>query len=77
MKTTRIKDLHCAAAIQAFTGFAPIQLDEVEGVFWFVFEGNIEVENLINAYWDGQLIGSFIKFSDAIHSLKKRMYANR
>ena len=77
MTTYSTKDLHEAAAIQAYSGFEPIDLEDNNGVIWFVFEGDEEPEEIAHYHWRGQLQVSSSKYSNALNSLKKRLFASK
>jgi hypothetical protein len=77
MKTLKSKDLHESAAIQAFTGFAPIELQTENGVIWFVFEDQDELDSISKLYWNGQLSVSARAMSEALHSLKRRLFQQK
>jgi len=77
MKKYKTRDLHEATAIQAASGFAPIELEEVDGVVWFVFEGETEPEEIARLHWVGQLVIPTIKYSEALSSIKKRLFRRR
>ncbi|MDD2890859.1 MAG: DUF5659 domain-containing protein [bacterium] len=77
MKITKTSDLYEAGALQAYSGFSPIKLEEEEGIITFIFEGEKEAEEIIQLFWNGQLMVSARKYAEALKSLKERIHRKR
>jgi hypothetical protein len=81
MKTTKTNDLYEAAAIQAYSGFRPIELEEENRKIIFVFEDrkekNKEIDEVIQLYWNGRLMVSAQKYAEALRDLKQRLFIKK
>lgn len=82
--TFKTKDLYEAAALMA-SGCRFLDLVEAEEMrgnnvkrfFRFVFDSRIDCEQLSELFWRGELTGNFKKLTNAIQTLKDRMYARQ
>lgn len=69
------KDLNEAGAILA-SGIKLLRLDREANFYWFVFEDK-STQEVCNKFWSGELMLNAKQFSDALRSLKDRLFAQR
>ena len=69
------KDINEAAAILT-NDIKLIRLERENNFYWFVFE-NTDTQEICNRFWAGELIVNAKKFSDALMTLKDRIFAQR
>lgn len=72
----KTKDLHEAALLYA----DGVKLVDVEGVgktCWFVFDNKSECEKISKLYWAGDAEVKAKAYSDALRTLKDRLFANK
>jgi hypothetical protein len=67
------RDIHEAAAILA-SGVKFLGLKPADGYSYFVFEGE-KVQEVCSQYWAGELKADLKRYSDALRTLKDRLYA--
>jgi len=70
------KDLGEAAALVC-SSIKLQRLQKENRFFWFVFSNKIECEKLADRYWSGTLMVSAKQYSDALRSLKDRLFAQK
>ncbi|MEK7168392.1 MAG: DUF5659 domain-containing protein [Patescibacteria group bacterium] len=75
MKEYRTKDLNEAGALLA-SSIKLIRLDQAQGFCYFVFENHKALE-ISNKFWTGELIVSAKLFSDALRTLKDRLFSQK
>lgn len=67
------RDIHEAAAIFS-AGVRFIGLQQGQGFYYFVFEAD-KANEVSSKYWSGELKADLKKYSDALRTLKDRLYA--
>jgi len=75
MKEYRTKDLNEAGALLA-SNIKLIRLDQAQGFSYFIFEDK-SAQEISNKFWTGELTVSAKQFSDALRTLKDRLFARR
>lgn len=76
METYKTKDIYEASALIAMK-MRIVCLEKEGSVFWFVFDLADECTQIANDYWNGGLEICAKDYSDAIRSLKDRIFANK
>ena len=69
------KDLNEAGALLA-SSIRLLRLESGGGFYYFVFEDN-QTQEICNKFWSGELMIDAKKYSDALRSLKDRLFARR
>lgn len=69
----RTKDLYLSAFLCAKSQ-ALEQVDRENGICWFAFEDKTKCEKLANEYWAGKALCNVKAFTDALRTLKDRIY---
>lgn len=67
------KDLNEASALLA-SDQKLLRLEKESHFYWFVFQ-DIHTKEISNKFWSGDLLIDAKKFSDAIRTLKDRLFA--
>lgn len=76
MEEYRTKDLGEAAALSC-SSTKLLRLEKEDNFFWFIFSNNDTCQKLSNNYWSGDLRVSAKEYSDALRSLKDRLFARK
>jgi hypothetical protein len=53
------------------------QLEPEKGFFWFIFDDEASCRKISDSYWNGDLVVSAKKLTEAIHSLKEWLFAEK
>lgn len=69
------KDLNEAGALLV-SGIRLIRLERGSGFYWFIFE-NKNTQEICNKFWAQELLVDAKKYSDALRTLKDRLFAQR
>lgn len=74
MKNTfRTKDLYLSAFLYAKNQNLA-RVDRENGVCWFIFEDEEYCDELVNEYWSGTAYCNIRAYSDALRTLKDRIF---
>lgn len=74
-KEYRTKDLNEAGALLA-SNIKLLRLDQAQGFSYFVFEDK-QAQETSNKFWTGELTVYAKQFSDALRTLKDRLFAQK
>ena len=69
------KDLNEAGVLLA-SNIKLLRLEQGQGFYYFVFENN-QAQEICNKFWAGELTLNAKLFSDALRTLKDRLFARR
>lgn len=72
-----VKDIGEAAALICCKSVKLLRLQREESFYWFVFENRQLCEQISNEYWSGDLKVGAKEHSDALRTLKDRLFARR
>lgn len=72
----RTKDLGEASALYCCSAKL-LRLEQEQNFFWFVFDDKNLCEQISNSYWRGKLQVSAKAYSEALRSLKDRLFARQ
>lgn len=76
MKEFRLKDLYlCGFLVNE--GQNLIRMDNDGSKFWFIFEDNSKLNELINAYWENTATTKIKSYIDNVRSLKDRIFSEK
>ena len=74
METYKTKDIYEASCLLAKKARL-ITLEKQNNFFWFVFENPIFCQQISDNYWSNELLVPAKDYSEAIRSLKDRVFA--
>jgi len=69
----RTKDLSIAALLYA-SGKKLINSEYIDARIWFIFEGRLSCEKLVESYWRKEVTVNAKEFSDAMRTLKDLIF---
>lgn len=76
MELYKTKDIYEASALVT-SDIKLLRLEKESNFFWFVFENLQKSEDISSQYWNNELMVLAKDYSDAIRSLKDRLFASR
>ena len=76
MQEIKMKDLYLSAFLCA-EEMVLKRIERENGICWFVFEKTNQSDGLVDKFWSGEAICNVKAFTNAIRTLKDRIFSER